>query len=252
MNQTKKAIRDVLKKSGNIVVLSGLNVVKEAGLNGIRAEHIAYDIEDQYGYSNDEIISSAFYFRRADIFYDYYKNIILNKEEYEPTTVHKAVYKLQKEGKLSSVITRTVYGLYKKAGCKNVLEMHGSAEENRCPACGKVFGIEHVKKATGVPVCDECRIPLRPGFSLLGETIDNGKVTKSCNEVENANVLLIIGASIREPICQHVINYYEGSRMILINTKEQPGDERADYRIYGDLSELVSYVTDYEEEETEE
>ncbi len=248
MSEMKDVIRDIIKNSGNIVVISGSKVIREAGLNGIRAEHIAYEIEEEYGYSNDEIVSSTFFFSRGEMFYHYYKNVILNKEEIEPTTVHKAVYKLQKEGKLNSVITRTVYGLYKKAGCENVLEMYGSAEENRCTACGKIFGMKYIKQAKGVPVCDECRVPLRPGFSLLGETIDNGKVTKSCNEVEKASVLLILGASIREPVCQHVINYYEGNRMILINTKQEQGDERADYRLYGNLSELIAYVTEYEEE----
>lgn len=248
MNMMADTIKDILKNSDNIVVLGGINVMRETGLNGVRAEHIAYEIEEEYGYSNDELVSSAFFSRRSDIFYDYYKNIILNIEDPKPTLVHRAVCKLQEEGKISSIITRTVYGLFQKAGCKDVLEMHGSAEENRCPVCGKHFGMKYVKESVGIPVCDECRVPLRPGFSLLGEMVDNGKVTQSCNAVENAKVLLILGASIRSPLCQHVIHYYEGNKMILINDHEEVGDDRADYRLYGNLSEMVSYVADYEPE----
>lgn len=251
MNPTADKIKKVLEKSKNVVVISGLNVIREAGLNGIRAEHIAYEIEEHYGYSNDEIVSSAFFSRRSDIFFDYYKNIILNVDDPQPTGVHKAVYHLEKAGKLDGIITRTTYELYEKAGCKKekVLAMHGSVEENTCPACGKVFGMKYIKKAKGIPVCDVCQMPLRPGFALLGERVDNGKVTKSCNLVEDAEVLLIIGASIRSPICQNVIQYYEGKNMILINTREEMGDERADYQLYGNLSELMAYVTDFEVEE---
>lgn len=247
MNPTAEKIKKILAKNKKIVVLSGLNVMHETGLNGIRAEHIAYEIEEKYGYSNDEIISSAFFSRRGDIFFDYYRNIILNVEDPQPTPVHKSICQMQEDGKVDGIITRTTYELYEKAGCKDVLSMHGTVEENTCPACGKVFGMKYIKSSSGVPVCDECRVPLRPGFNLLGERVDNGKMTKGCNLVENADVLLILGASMRSPLCQYVVKYYTGNKMILINTGEELGDERADYRLYGKLSELVPFVTGYEE-----
>lgn len=247
MIPTAEKIKKILANNKNIVVLSGLNVMHETGLNGIRAEHIAYEIEEKYGYSNDEIISSAFFSRRSDIFFDYYRNIILNVDNPQPTIVHKAICQMQEDGKVDAIITRTAYELFQKAGCTDVLSMHGSVEENTCPACGKVFGMKYIKDSSGVPVCDECRVPLRPGFSLLGERVDNGKMTKGCNLVENAEVLLIIGASMRAPLCQYVVKYYSGNKMILINTSEEMGDERADYRLYGELSELVPDLTGYEE-----
>lgn len=57
MNQVLDKIREVIRTNQNIVLLSGSEVTKETGLNGIRAEHIAYDIEQKYGYSSDEIVS---------------------------------------------------------------------------------------------------------------------------------------------------------------------------------------------------
>ncbi len=244
MNAAADKIREILGQSENVVVIGGLNVMRESGLNGVRAEHIAYDIEQEYGYSNDEIVSSMFFSRRVDTFYDYYKKIILNKE-LEITPVHEAMYKLQQDGKLDAIITRTVYSLYRKAGCEDVIEMHGSVEENRCPVCGKEFDSEYIRQAKGIPVCDVCQIPLRPGFTLLGEMVDNGKMTMSSNAVAEADVLLIVGASLTAPVCQHLIKYYTGEYMIVINTEEKTGDEKADYRVYGNLSQIMTYVTDY-------
>ena len=34
--------------------------------------------------------------------------------------------------------------------------------------------------------------------------------------------------------------------MILVNTEEKLGDERADYRIYGKIGEIVPYITGYD------
>ena len=61
MEQVLEKMRDIIRSGGNIVVLAGMNITYDIGLNGVTAEHIAYDIEQKYGYSNDEIASSLFY-----------------------------------------------------------------------------------------------------------------------------------------------------------------------------------------------
>ena len=55
METSLKAMRKLTRESDHIVLISGLGVARAAGLNGVRAEHIAYDIEQKYGYSNDFI-----------------------------------------------------------------------------------------------------------------------------------------------------------------------------------------------------
>lgn len=37
MEKIAERIKEIIDKSGNIVVLSGLNVMRETGLNGVRA-----------------------------------------------------------------------------------------------------------------------------------------------------------------------------------------------------------------------
>ncbi|MCX4326958.1 MAG: NAD-dependent deacetylase [Lachnospiraceae bacterium] len=245
MEQNLEMIKNIIKNGSNIVILGGIEVMMEAGLNGVRAEHIAYDIEQKYGYSNDDIVSSLFFSRRVDIFYDYYKEIILNKEKLEPTSVHEDVAKLQRYGKVDTVITRMVYSLYQKAGCDRVIELHGSVEQNRCPACGKIFGQDYIRNAKNVPLCDTCNVPLRPGFALLGEMIDNGKITQASCAVERANILMVLGASIRSPLCRYIIKYYSGDKVILLNKEEAPGDDRADYRAYGNVGRMFHYIADF-------
>lgn len=242
MDPILQKIQNMIKASDHIVVVSGLEVALGAGLNGVRAEQIAYDIEQKFGYSNDEITSFAFYSRRVDLFYQYYKQVILNKE-LKPTPVHKGIARIQTAGKLDAVVTRTVYPLHQMAGCENVVELHGSVEENYCPNCNKVFGSNYIRQAKGIPSCDECNIPLRPGFTLFGEMVDNGKITQASNAVENADVLLIVGAGLNSTLCRHFIKYYRGKKMIVINTGELAGDEKADYRAYGDLNEIMTYIT---------
>ena len=43
MEQVLEKMRDIIRSGGNIVVLAGMNITYDIGLNGVTAEHIAYD-----------------------------------------------------------------------------------------------------------------------------------------------------------------------------------------------------------------
>ena len=245
MEQVLEKMRDIIRSGGNIVVLAGMNITYDIGLNGVTAEHIAYDIEQKYGYSNDEIASSLFYTRRAELFFKYYKEVILNIENPQPSSIHYGIYKLQQCSKLSAVVTRSVYSLYEKVGCNNVIQLHGSVDKNICPKCKKLYDSAYIKHSEGIPVCEQCGIPLRPGFSLLGEMLDNGKISQASNAVENANILLVLGASINSTLCRYMVKYYNGDNLLLLNDKEKVGDERANYRAYGNIREMFAKVMDF-------
>lgn len=245
MEQVIEKMRDIIRGGGNIVVFAGMNITYDMGLNGVTAEHIAYDVEQKYGYSNDEMASSFFYARRADLFYKYYKEVILNIDAPHPSAIHYGIYKLQQCSKLNAVITRSVYSLYKKAGCSNVIQLYGSVDENICPRCKKMYDSGYIKHAKGIPVCEQCGIPLRPGFSLLGETLDNGKISKASNAVENADILLVLGAGVNSTLCRYMVKYYNGDKLLLLNDKEKVGDEQADYRAYGNIGEMFAQVIDF-------
>jgi NAD-dependent deacetylase len=151
---------------------------------------------------------------------------------------------MQERVNIGSVITNTVYSLYEKAGCKNVISINGTVEKNTCTSCGKVFDAEYVRAHRLIPHCDKCQVTLRPGFTLIGETIDNGLMSKALNEVEKSDVVLVIGSSLRDKVFKSLIKYYTGDSIIVINKEELFGDEIANYRLYGDINEIVGRLRD--------
>ena len=225
MEQVLGKMRDIIREGGNIVVLAGMNITYDMGLNGVNAEHLAYDIEQKYGYPNDEIVSSSFYTRRASLFYKYYKEVILNIDDPQPSPIH--------------------YSIYDKVGCSNVIKLHGSVDENVCPRCKRLYDSHYIKHAKGIPVCEKCGIPLRPGFTLVGEMLDNGKISRASTIVENADILLVLGAGINSTLCRYMVKYYQGDKLLLLNDIEKVGDDRADYRAYGNLRDMFAQVMDF-------
>ena len=61
-------IREILEKSAYTVAMCGTDMMKESGMQSMRAPEISYKVEREYGYSPEEIFSSVFYTNRTETF----------------------------------------------------------------------------------------------------------------------------------------------------------------------------------------
>ena len=72
-----KDLLKILKESKYTTVLSGFEMLQENGYPAIRDGEESYDIEQKYGYSVDEMFTSAFYSTRKPQFFEFYRNELL-------------------------------------------------------------------------------------------------------------------------------------------------------------------------------
>ena len=245
----EKNMLQILKDSSYTVVLSGAGLMAESGYPLLRDGQESYEIEEKYGYSFEEIFSSAFYSARKELFFRFYKEVILKAAEVSPGKGFLALKELQDYGLIDSIITRRIAGLEDRAGCRNVLNMKGTVFDNACPVCGRKYPIEYIKAAKGVPLCEKCMTAIRPQVCLFGEMINNAVMTQAAQEVEKADTLLVLGANLTTPLCSQLIQYYTGPNLILVTETEHYSDQRADIVIRGRSDEfLASMVSEYKKE----
>lgn len=235
----EKNMLNILRDSSYTVVLSGTGLMAESGYPLLRDGAESYEIEEQYGYSFEEIFSSTFYSARKDLFFRFYKEILLKAVETPPGDGFYALKSLQDHGLINSIITRRIAGLEDRAGCRNVINMKGTVYQNVCPSCGKHYPVEYMKSAKGVPLCEDCLVAIRPQVCLFGEMIDNGVMTRAAEEVAKAEVLIVLGASLTSPLCSQMIQYYTGSNLILVSEREHYSDERADIIVRGRCDDFL-------------
>lgn len=245
----EKNILQILKNSRYTVVLSGSGLLFENGYPLLRDGEDSYEVEEKYGYSFEEIFSSGFYAVRKDLFFKFYKEVVLKASEIPPGEGFLALKRLQDFGLINSIITRRIAGLEDRAGCRNVINLKGTVFHNRCPSCNREYTFEYMKNSEGIPLCQECLTPIRPQVCLFGEMIDNGLMTKATEEVTKAEVLIVLGAALTTPLCSQLIQYYNGSNLILVNQQENYSDERADIVIHNRSDEfLKALAKEYEKE----
>ena len=231
----RETLKKWLAESNNIVFFGGAGVSTESKIPDFRSTDGLYN--QQYAYPPETILSHTFYMKRTDEFYRFYRNKMLFPDA-EPNRAHKALAKLEAEGRLKAVVTQNIDGLHQKAGSKEVLELHGSVLRNYCQRCGKFHGIEAILHSSGVPKC-ECGGTIKPDVVLYEEGLDQHTIQRSVYRISNADVLIIGGTSLTVYPAAGLIDYYNGNKLVLINKSVTPMDSRADLVLSGPIGEIL-------------
>ena len=136
-------LKEILDKAQRIVFFGGAGVSTESGVPDFRSENGLYHALNNYKRSPEEMLSIDFFDSDPVTFFDYYKkNLIATWAK--PNRAHKALAKLEEQGKLLAVVTQNIDGLHQMAGSKRVYELHGSVHRNTCMRCHKKYGLDYV------------------------------------------------------------------------------------------------------------
>ena len=239
MDEKLETLRQWIAESHNIVFFGGAGVSTESGIPDFRSVDGLYN--QQYAYPPETIISHSFYVRYPEEFYRFYKDRMLFADA-KPNAAHRALAKLEADGRLKAVITQNIDGLHQMAGSREVLELHGSVHRNYCTRCGKFYSLDDVIRSEGVPRCD-CGGTVKPDVVLYEEGLDSNTLEKSVRYIRQADMLIIGGTSLVVYPAAGLIDYYRGSKLVLINKDATARDSQADLVINGRIGEGLGAVT---------
>ena len=201
--------RETLKRwigeSDNVVFFGGAGVSTESGIPDFRSTDGLY--HQKYDYPPETILSHTFFRSETEQFFRFYRDKMLYLDA-EPNAAHKKLAQWEAEGKLKVVITQNIDGLHQKAGSVNVLELHG----------------------------------IKPDVVLYEEGLDNRTLSTAVRHIEEADVLIIGGTSLAVYPAAGLIDYYRGSRLVLVNKTPTPKDGMADLIVQGSIGEIFSLI----------
>ncbi|MCR5094575.1 MAG: NAD-dependent protein deacylase [Lachnospiraceae bacterium] len=236
MDEKIEQLREIVANTDNIVFFGGAGVSTESGIPDFRSEDGLY--HQKFKYPPETMLSHSFYRTHTEEFFEFYRAKLL-APGIQPNKAHKKLAQWEKEGKLKAVVTQNIDGLHQMAGSKNVFELHGSVLRNTCEKCGKRFdGYEVVLNADGVPKC-ECGGVIKPDVVLYEEGLDQETIEKSVYYISRADVLIIGGTSLAVYPAAGLIDYFRGSKLILINKQATSRDSSADLVIHGSIGEAL-------------
>jgi NAD-dependent deacetylase len=139
--------------------------------------------------------------------------------------------------------------LHRRAGTRELVEVHGTIESSSCLTCGAGYPLAEVRERLdhdplSVPHCD-CGEPLKPDVVLFGEWLPEDAIERAYALAARADVLLCVGTSLEvHPVAQLPgITRGHGGAVAVVTQGPTPWDDRAAVKLDGDVvAELEALV----------
>ena len=238
MDEEILKLKNWVAESDNIVFFGGAGVSTESGIPDFRSVDGLYN--QKWKYPPETILSHSFFERWPEEYYRFHRAKLVI-DGVQPNRAHKRLAQLEAEGKLRAVVTQNIDGLHQAAGSKKVLELHGSILRAYCSRCHKPYSAELMNHGEGVPRCS-CGGVIRPDIVLYEEALDQDVLSEAVHYIRHADILIVGGTSLNVYPAAGLINYYRGSKLVLVNRSATPYDRYADLVIHANIGDVFSQV----------
>ena len=175
-------------------------------------------------------------------FWDFYRPRFHDLADKEPNPAHEALAELERRGLLEAVITQNVDRLHRKAGSRDVIEVHGSIATASCTSCSAGYPLEQVESLfdeDGIATCTCCAGKVKPDVVLFGELLPSDAMARAEQLCSGADLLLCVGSSLEVyPVAGLPrLTLGAGGRIAIVTKSSTPYDSDAAVRLNGDVAE---------------
>ncbi|MGO4957360.1 NAD-dependent protein deacylase [Luteococcus sp. Sow4_B9] len=237
------SLQAILDRGQDIVFFGGAGISTESGIPDFRSSAGLYATATPDSPAPEYLLSHECLEHDPESFFDFHRTSLLHPKA-RPNRAHQALARLEEVGKLSAVITQNIDGLHQAAGSRRVLELHGSAQRNRCIDCGQVQDMRFMLDSTGVPRCPICRGMVRPDVVLYGEPLDQRVMDAAIEAILACDVLIVGGTSLNVYPAAGLVNFYQGRDLVLINRDPTAHDGQASLVLHQDLGPTLGDAVD--------
>ncbi|MBM4285214.1 MAG: NAD-dependent deacylase [Deltaproteobacteria bacterium] len=225
----------LLQQARRVAVLTGAGVSQESGVptfrgpGGLWRQHRPEDLATPEAFAKDP--------RLVWEWYDWRRGLIA---EARPNPGHLALAALEDRFEDFTLITQNVDGLHRRAGSRQVVEIHGSIWEVRCLDCGDLREDRRAPIPI-LPTCSLCGGLLRPNVVWFGEALDPVRLEQVREALVRAQVMLLAGTSaVVQPAAAFGLWAQQaGAVLVEINPVPTPLSLRCDYVLKGPAGEIL-------------
>jgi len=138
----------------------------------------------------------------------------------QPNLIHKTISELQNKYGNNNIIvmTQNVDDLLERAGCSEVLHLHGNLKEIKCLDCHRTFDISY-KNFTEKETCKYCKSNnIKPNIIFFGEYAPNYHFMKrNFRNINKEDIVIVMGTLGNVIGISRYINFCDSKLKILNN-----------------------------------
>lgn len=234
-----ESAKKIVHGAKHLVFLGGAGCSTDSGIPDFRSPDGLYWLKSEYGLPYETMLSIDYFYAHPQTFYSFYWKFMAHPGA-KPNRAHLALAHYGESHALTT-ITQNIDGLDKESGQKNVLEIHGTMSRFVCPSCHQKTDAKEVTPGS-IPHCSHCGAILKPDIVFYGESLPEDTLNRAILALEEADVLIIGGTSMKVYPAAGLPSYFRGSTIIMINQEPTPFDPYCDFVFHEDIGESLEYL----------
>ncbi|MBK6335937.1 MAG: NAD-dependent deacylase [Betaproteobacteria bacterium] len=239
-------IAELLRQSRRILFVTGAGISADSGLPTYRGVAGLYEgKETEEGLPIEAALSGEVFALRPDITWKYLAQIERNCRGARPNAAHRAIAELERRLARVQVFTQNVDGLHRKAGSRDLIEVHGSLDTLHCPRCRYRSAVESLEGRDLPPQCPRCGSVLRPDIVLFGESLPEGAIDRLLATLaEGVDMVFAIGTTAVFPYVAHPVMAAARARIPTVEINPAPTrlSEYVEFRLRLGAAEAMTTI----------
>jgi NAD-dependent SIR2 family protein deacetylase len=218
---TSSALRDFIDRHLRLLVLTGAGCSTESGIPDYR--------DAEGGWKRAQPVMFQAFMTDLPTRRRYWARSLVGWRHFRraaPNDAHRALARLETQGRLVLLITQNVDRLHQAAGSESVVDLHGRLDQVRCMTCSlrtpreelqeellrrnPAWAERHAREAPDgdadleradfsdfdIPPCAYCGGILKPDVVFFGESVPRDRVDTAMQAIQQADAMLVVGSSL--------------------------------------------------------
>ena len=231
-----QSLIDKLVDSRSVVFFTGAGISAASGIPTFRGKDGIWN-----KLKPEELANFDAFMRNPDMVWEWYNHRKKVIHDSQPNKGHITIAEMQDFFDVT-VVTQNIDNLHRRAGSKNIFELHGNIERNYCIDCKKFYN-EELDFSGGVPKC-ECGGLIRPDVVWFGEFLPQNQFLGGEKASINSDIFFIVGTSaIVYPAAGMITTAKQsGATLVEINIEETEISSYTDYSYFGGAGTVLPQI----------
>lgn len=224
-----------LRSAGSVTVLTGAGISAESGIPTFRGPDGVWREVDP-----EDVATPEAFLRDPLGVWRWHKKMRKLVLSAEPNPAHRALARMEGMYGNFTLVTQNVDGLHRRAGSRNVVEVHGNILRDRCQDCGKVVEEPEFWEMDSPPRCS-CGGLFRPDVVWFGEPLPKEAWEEAEGASKRCDLFLLVGtsASVYPAALLPQVAKSSGAYLIEVNVGPSEASPLVDSSIFGRAGEVL-------------
>jgi NAD-dependent deacetylase len=225
-----------IKCAKHIVFFSGAGMSAESGIATFRGKDGIWN-----KFKPEELANFNAFMKNPNMvweWYQYRRNIVRHAL---PNAGHLAIAEFQNYVPKVTVITQNIDNLHKRAGSKNIFELHGNIERNYCIRCKTFYN--DIEEKVEIPQC-KCGGLIRPDVVWFGEYLPEDQFQGAEIATSECDLFFVVGTSaVVYPAASLIYTAkYSGTFIIEINIEKTEISSLTNKSLLGEVGKILPEI----------